>query len=1100
MVDESVPAAIIPGKDFAPGDISLQEEGAVMEGMDSEVANHPDLHQLQRFAQGLLPPREAAALEKHLSHCESCCRLLETAPGDSFLLRLREAKALSSSQTQTYPVRSAFQLDEAIPDDLADHPRYRVFRLLGCGGMGAVYLAEHRRMDRLVALKVIHPEFLRQSGTSTRFQQEVRAAARLDHPNIVAAYDADQAGELHFLVMEYVEGQNVADYLGAHGPLPVEQACNIVRQAALGLQHAHECGMVHRDIKPHNLMLTPDGQVKVLDFGLARLACETANASPCDARSGTANLTGAGAVIGTADYIAPEQARAAHLVDGRSDIYSLGCALYHLLTGRPPFPEGSACEKLVLHETESPVWLCDVRHDIPEELARIVAKMMAKNPEERHQSAAEVAAALRTFTPRQDPPDGPRRRRLTIAALLFAALCCAAGLGWWLRAPGGADERMAARADLASTEGRSTDQPGEVRRWKGHGHCSVYRIVVAPDGCSAWSVADDFRRWDVGTGTTVQLAVTPQRLEELLPTPDGKQFLTLGAPGGAIRFFDTATMEPVRSFPYHLAKSWQAAWFPDGRRFVTDCSDGFVRIWDVESRVPVLEFGGRGGVSCVAVSQDGGRFLSGHEIDGKIRVWDPRGDKPSFEIPEQVCHPGSAHFVLGGKAILSGGRDGSVRLFDVGTGKVLRVFGTAKLATSWARIAVFQDGRHFVSADPHESLRLWRVDRERELYSARTDVGGAACLTVTPDGRHALIGTHHGDIVQWRLPDVAAPDALESTADGNSLSAEPRPGRPAAVTATDLIDWPAPRKNGDEILLEGYTDAVWSVAFSPDGRYTLSTGRRNYLHDRSNYRVVRRLGAGVWFAAFSPDGRQALTGDLIMRGILLWDVESGKAVRWFNNPPVVGRVLNGCFSRDGKYVAATVWNTVRVHDKETGALVMTTETSSGCRPAIAFTPEGRLMVMAPDGRSIRTYDIHTGKAAAPPLLSPEPLWALAISPDGRFVLATRTEGAGALLWEVGKQHPVHRLVPSKEGKGGSDQHVAFLPDGRRALTTTTEGTMTLWDFSTQSKLRTWSGLGNVVSVAVSPDGRWAMCGLMAERRARLIRLTDTDRPDKITSR
>src|SRR5262249_13387753 len=141
-----------------------------------------------------------------------------------------------------------------VPEELTRHPRYRVLRLLGQGGMGAVYLAEHRRMGRAVALKVINPRLLSHPGALSRFQQEVRAAARLDHPNIVAAHDADQADSLHFLVMEHVEGQNLADYLGGKGTLPVAEACDIARQAALGLQHAHERGMVHRDIKPHNLM------------------------------------------------------------------------------------------------------------------------------------------------------------------------------------------------------------------------------------------------------------------------------------------------------------------------------------------------------------------------------------------------------------------------------------------------------------------------------------------------------------------------------------------------------------------------------------------------------------------------------------------------------------------------------------------------------------------------------------------------------------------------------------------------------------------------------------------------------------------------------
>ena len=168
----------------------------------------------------------------------------------------------------------------AAPKELADHPRYRVLGLLGAGGMGAVYKAEHRLMERPVALKVIRRGLTDDPAAAERFRREVKAAARLSHPHIVRAYDAEQAGDLHFLVMEFVEGTDLARLVAGQGPLPVARACEYARQAALGLQHAFEHGMVHRDIKPQNLMLTPDGQVKVLDFGLARFVSESAPSPP----------------------------------------------------------------------------------------------------------------------------------------------------------------------------------------------------------------------------------------------------------------------------------------------------------------------------------------------------------------------------------------------------------------------------------------------------------------------------------------------------------------------------------------------------------------------------------------------------------------------------------------------------------------------------------------------------------------------------------------------------------------------------------------------------------------------------------------------------
>jgi predicted Ser/Thr protein kinase len=279
-----------------------------------------------------------------------------------------------------------------LPPELVGHPRYRVLKLLGKGGMGAVYLAEHLVMQRQVALKVIQGRLLDLAPeTLPRFLQEVKAAARLSHPHIVQAYDADRAGSLHFLVMEYIEGTDLASHLSRRGPLPVAEACDYARQAALGLQEAYEQGMVHRDIKPHNLMLTRTGQVKILDFGLAKFANEQ------NRQAGPGSLTGSGQVMGTADYIAPEQTRDARSIDIRADIYSLGCTLYQLLSGQLPFAEGSVIEKMIRHASEPPPPLASLRPELPAELLAVVEKMMAKAPSARYQTPAEVVEALAPF-------------------------------------------------------------------------------------------------------------------------------------------------------------------------------------------------------------------------------------------------------------------------------------------------------------------------------------------------------------------------------------------------------------------------------------------------------------------------------------------------------------------------------------------------------------------------------------------------------------------------------------------------------------------------------------------------------------------------------
>jgi eukaryotic-like serine/threonine-protein kinase len=280
-----------------------------------------------------------------------------------------------------------------VPAELVDHPRYRILHAVGVGGMGSVFKAEHRMMGRLVALKVIKQEYVTDESAVTRFMQEVRAAGQLAHPNIVTAYDAERAGDCHFLVTEFVDGVNLARLVESDGPLSVACACDYLHQAARGLEHAHARGMVHRDIKPQNLMVTRDGTVKILDFGLARLVRErTAPAGP--AGSG---LTMAGEVLGTPDYLAPEQARSARDVDGRADLYALGCTAFVLLTAQVPFPAPTALEKLFLHCDAEPPRVEGLRPEVPAALGEIVRKLMAKRREDRYQTAGEAAEALAAF-------------------------------------------------------------------------------------------------------------------------------------------------------------------------------------------------------------------------------------------------------------------------------------------------------------------------------------------------------------------------------------------------------------------------------------------------------------------------------------------------------------------------------------------------------------------------------------------------------------------------------------------------------------------------------------------------------------------------------
>jgi serine/threonine protein kinase len=276
--------------------------------------------------------------------------------------------------------------------------QYRILDKLGAGGMGQVYKAEHRLMRRLVALKVIVPHLVRDASAVARFHDEVQVAAQLAHPNIVTAFDADEANGLHFLVMEYIEGIDLSRLIEHEGPLPVPQACEYIRQAALGLQHAHEHGLVHCDIKPSNLLLrqsvtlcgTPQpALIKILDFGLAQLIGAPGTKSTVVTLSGLGND-----FAGTPDYMAPEQAHDYEAADIRSDLYSLGCTFFYLLTGQVPYHGGTWSEKLLRHQFDPPPAVTAMRPDVPEEVAVLVQRLMAKEPAERFQTPAELENAL----------------------------------------------------------------------------------------------------------------------------------------------------------------------------------------------------------------------------------------------------------------------------------------------------------------------------------------------------------------------------------------------------------------------------------------------------------------------------------------------------------------------------------------------------------------------------------------------------------------------------------------------------------------------------------------------------------------------------------
>lgn len=353
--------------------------------MNQEIPNTnicPSPQKLADFVNGRISFSDLSEIEIHIENCSHCSAQLSGAPSDSLVKRIESAKLNDLPDGSAKFICKPFELG---PDS-----RYQIIEELGEGGMGQVFKARHKIMKRTVAIKTIRPELMNNTEAIQRFAKEARAAARLSHPNIVSAFDAEQEGDMHFLVMEYVDGESLNRLVNRSGPLDARTAASLIRQAALGLQHASERGMVHRDIKPQNLMLAADGTVKILDFGLSKFRRELAHVELSDtvAEESIQALTLRNTQMGTVGYVSPEQARDASSVDIRSDIYSLGCTFFFLLTNRAPF-----CG-LPPDDLKSVPDISRFRNDLPAGFAEILDRMMQVDPENRFQHPEEIVVAL----------------------------------------------------------------------------------------------------------------------------------------------------------------------------------------------------------------------------------------------------------------------------------------------------------------------------------------------------------------------------------------------------------------------------------------------------------------------------------------------------------------------------------------------------------------------------------------------------------------------------------------------------------------------------------------------------------------------------------
>ncbi len=593
-------------------------------------------------------------------------------------------------------------------------PGYEIMGVLGRGGMGIVYRARQVSLDRIVALKVLNLQPENDPAGLDRIRREARVTARLGHPHIVTVYDAGQAGHQFFFAMEHVPGIDLHRLVERSGPLPVAQACEYMRQAALGLQHAHEQGLVHRDIKPSNLIVTepvgaPGSRLKILDLGLARIT------EPADGSAGAAPITLLGAFMGTPDFIAPEQANDARTADIRSDLYSLGCTFYYVLTGQTPFAGHTPLAKLMQHQLNDPPVPEELRPDIPPAVSALLRRLMAKRPEDRFTTPAELAAVLGSLQAGHAPSEAavrpaPAQKPASKGGLIRRlnghtdwVKCVAFAPDGDFIASGGLDGSL-----RLWTDGRSEEA------WRGEGHTSaVLCLAFSPAGDSLVTGGQDniLCLWDMLQRQVIwRAAGHTDNINTVAFTADGQRLLT-ASHDGTLRLWDAKSGHELRSWPAHDGPVWGIAVASDGRRALSGGQDGMLRLWDLERGESLLALPEQErSVTCVALTPDGRLALAGG-MDGVVHQWDLASRKEVFAFQGHTARISSVAFSPDGRRAVSGSRDRSLRIWDTVTGQELCAFtGHTQWVTA---VAWSPDGRQVVSGSRDRTLCVWDVPESK---------------------------------------------------------------------------------------------------------------------------------------------------------------------------------------------------------------------------------------------------------------------------------------------------------------------------------------------------------------------------------------------------
>jgi eukaryotic-like serine/threonine-protein kinase len=634
--------------------------------------------------------------------------------------------------------------------------KYFVLSKLGAGGMGVVFKARHRRLGRVVALKMLPPSFTAEPELVRRFRREVDVAARLSHANIVSVLDADEDRGVHFLTMEYIDGHDLNRLVRDGGVLPLAQALDCVIQAARGLESAHSLGIVHRDVKPANLMLDRAGVVRVLDLGLARVV---AGFGKVDETA----LTQAGVSMGTVDFMAPEQAVDSRNADHRADIYSLGCALYFLLTARPPFEDATSLQRILAHQERPAPRLSATRPESAGALESAYQRMLAKRPEDRPQSMSEVVALLeacRAF------PEEAQEARSGLSQFATTVLKRASLLPPEAREPPAfeLEDEVSAAPPVASRTLVPLPAPGLAKR---RARRPVVLGLIVLGACAVAGGGFAFLSRSKPTNT-------PSHNDAInIPTPSATP--ALPEKSRAVGGYDVKV-----AFSGHAPEQVRSvAVTADGRVAISGGVDCAAYFWNVDTgeEIRKLPHPPRRVVLDVAIAPDGALAVTGTHnnpadptsVHGAFRIWDQTGLQRTRAHNPTQGNVNAVAISRDGRRALWGDSEGDLVLWNLVHFRRERLVGRHFPSIQFHCIAFFPDGHRAVTAGDGALVHIWNLDEARTESTLHGHDSPKGCVAVSHDGRRVAVGGNDNYVTLWDLPEVQPSRRLQTPRQGKLL-------------------------------------------------------------------------------------------------------------------------------------------------------------------------------------------------------------------------------------------------------------------------------------------------------------------------------------------